>query len=533
MVRANKNKAKTPPAEPIVVTAATVEPAPAPTPSTKPLIYERLSMTEYSVDSEHGPLTPNDVVDLMGWQTEEEYIAEQLAAYPESKPEDWAFSDTSPKRKDNDEVQPIHCLDMSGRKVVCWNNANNRLMDEQWQKGLREIVLKGQWAGPLTIPGETVNGETIRISRYAEVLSGQHSMTALKLADELLVQLRSEPMYATFPKYPFWGLDKRPVIETIIITGLSNDERVLQTIDYVKPRDVADMFYTMAIFRSRTPVERKEMTRMLSSAIDTLWVRTRTLGYKTHPEVVGFLERHKKLMDCVEHLFLVNTSAAEDGGRKISKLRIQPGVAAALCYLMGSSGDETDGDEYRNECPPSERNLDWSMWDRACEFWDDLAVDRDFIPVRTKLTDLDKSSPTHPTNKGMGGTLQEKMAVLAKAWEIFKDHPDSSGSAFNKDDIEAGGALCLSYDDKDDKGNDLPDKQIKLLDVADFLGIDSAPMAAKPKVNTREAPDPPPPSREEIARLTEEARARRQEVEDEERAKDKEKPRTPRRITRK
>ncbi len=526
-VKTNKNMVAI--TEAVVPVESEVVPAPVATPrQTMPIMYEKLAMTEYSITSDIGPFTADDVVTTMGWQTEEEFQAEMMVENPDSKPEDWLFSDTSPRRKDNGQVQPVHCVDMYGRKVVCWNNANNRLMDDQWCKGLREIILKAQWAGPLTIPGETVNGETIRISRYAEVLSGQHQMTALKWADELLEQLRAEELYATFPKYPFWGLDKRPVIETIVITGLSNDERVLQTIDYVKPRDVADMFYTMDLYRSRVPVERKEMTRMLSSAIDFSWIRTATKGYKTHPEIVGFLDRHKKLMECVEHLFLVNSATADDGGRKISKLHVQPGMAAALCYLMGSSGPGTDGDEYRNECPPSERNLDWSMWDRACEFWSKLANDRAFIPVRTKLTDLDKSSITHPTNQGLGGTTQEKLAVLAKAWKIFKDHPESAGPAFNKDDIEEGGALYLNYDDIDDKGNKLPEGHIKLLDVADFFGIDSAPMTAKPKADTRNDPDPPAPSREEIERLTQEARARREVVEDEK----KEKSRTARRSAR-
>ncbi len=515
-----------------VAPAPVPEPAPVPTPVKvdMPVIYDKLDMTEYSTATEVGPFTPDDVVRTMGWQTEEEYIAEMTTKHPDSKPEDWAFSETSPKREDNGQVQPIHCVDMHGRKVVCWHNANNRLLDDYWCKGLREIILKGQWAGPLTIPGETVNGETIRISRYGRVLSGQHQCTALKWADELLQQLRAEDMYKTFPKYPFWEGHDHPVIETVVITGLSEDERVLQTIDYVKPRDVADMFYTMAIFRSRTSTERKDLTRMLSSAIDFTWTRAATKGYKTHPEVVGFLDRHKKLMECVEHIFLVNNITSDDGGRKISKLKIQPGVAAGLCYIMGSSGPDTDGDEYRNECPPSERNLDWSLWDRACEFWDKLANDRTFIPVRTKLNQLIDSAPMNEENQGLGGRGPEKLAVLAKAWEIFRDHPDSAGPAFNKDDIEEDGALCLQYNDKDDKGNQLPEGKIKLISVADFFGIDSAPITAKPKVaDTHNAPDPPPPTRDEIERLTEEARERRWKEEEEK----KDKARKSRRITRK
>jgi hypothetical protein len=467
-----------------------------------PIVYDKLLMTEYSSTSKHGPMTVNDMKVIFNWQTEKEW-QEQSAAEDRAK----GSANAMPAHYLYGEV--YHCLNAAGEKVRCINNANNRPFDLDWCKEIMDMILSGQWAGPLTVPGETVNGETIRISRYGRVLSGQHQGTALILADEFLQKARADG--TADEKYPFWKGHDHVVIETIVITGLSEDERILRTIDYVKPRLVSDMLYTMELFRSNTPTERKEMTRMLSAAIDMLWTRTDTQGYKTHPEVVGFLERHRSLLDCTEHLFRLNSAKGPDGGRKVSKLRVSAGQAAALCYLMGCNdpkGDPEYGDVYRNESPPSEKNLSWHYWDKAREFWAMLANDRLFMPVRHALGRLVASDPDKEDNVGMGGRAAEKLAILAKAWEVWKD--DASGGPFTDDDLADGGTLSLAYSDLDDKGNKLPDGEIKLLDVADFYGIDCPEVIAKGKGTRQRVPEPPPPSKEEIERLSQEAQARRQ-----------------------
>ena len=486
---------------------------PSPTgPHNLPVVYDRVEIAEYSSTSEHGPLTAETVKEMMGWETETEW-RERMVRDKGGKPEHYLFGENGPKREDTGTHQPVHCVNTDKVKVVCWQNANNRPFDMLWCEDLIHTILYGQWAGPLMMPGETINGETVRISRYGRVLSGQHQGTALVLADEWLQKSRAVPGNAVNPKYPVWNGHEHVVLETVVITGLSEDERVLRTIDYVKPRTTADMLYTMELFRQNTSAERKEMTRMLALAIDLLWVRTDTKGYKTHPEVVGFLERHKRLLKCVEHLFVENSAKGADGGRKISKLRVSAGQASALCYLMGCGSQKTTeySDEYRNESPPSEKNLDWEYWDRAQEFWVCLAGARDFMPVRRALGLLVESTPDSDANQGLGGRAPEKFAILAKAWERYKDHPTSAGSAFDDDDLAPDGVLCLSYSDLDDKGNKLPDGQIKLVDMADFYGIDCPESlgASKTKGSRQETPMLPPPSPEEIERATQEALRRR------------------------
>lgn len=506
-------------------------PSPEPTPVVEavklnlPVVYDKLTIEEYSTASEKGPLDIAWIVEAMGWETESEYLARMLAENPGSKPEQWM---ADPKKKDifgdgvlnqaTGLIQPVHCKNVAGEKVICWNNANNRPYDGDWGEAISEMVLAGQWAGPFTVSGETVNGETIRISRYGRVLSGQHQMTGAKLASEKLAAARANGTdHPNAPRYPTWRSHGDVFIETIIIKGMSEDARILMTVDYVKPRSVADMFYTSNIYKNASPSDRKDYCKVLSNAVDMLWTRTGTLGYKTHPEVAAFLERHKRLLKCTEHIFDEN-GHSKGTGRRITKLRLSPGQCAAIMFLQGSAGPKTDGDFYRNETPPSEKNLDWSLYEKAEEFWTLLAGSRDFQIVRDALHRLADSTTLSEENRkenqieGLGGRGPEKLAILAKAWERWLEW-NGKGALFDADDLLPNGALCLSYNGLDDQGNPLPPgpdgrPQLKLLDIADFYGID-CPQTSGGRLSRASEPEPAAPTREEIERLTEQARAAR------------------------
>lgn len=486
------------------------------------IVYDKLTIHQRDTTTEAGPLTVEEVKMLLEWETEPQF-QERMVREQGGVPADWLFD--KPFTKPNGEVVVgFHCLNINKEKVRCWNNAGNRPFDDEWCQELRFTILNGQWAGPFTITGETINCEIIRISKYGRVISGQHQGTALILADEYLEWSKTLPDYTTKPQYPAWNGHEHPFLETLVATGMSEDPRVLQTVDYVKPRTVADMLYTMDLYRDNTPKDRQELTRMTAAAIDFLWARTDTKGYKTHPEVVGFLERHKRLLKCVEHLFKENRAIlpAEaatpawpgqvTSGRKISKLKLSAGQSAAICYLMASSGPETDGDVYRNESPPCEKRLDWSLWNAACEFWSKLAGDRGFTQVRIALNSLVDSAVNNEENQGLGGRADEKLALVAKAWDKWKE----DRRAFSDADLAApDGALCLSYSDLDSKGNKLPEGQIKLLDIADFGGIDCTETTGRGGRGERTsaavaaAPMAPAPSREEIEAATQAARERR------------------------
>lgn len=526
-----------------VSTVATPKGATAQTPvdNGEPKIkYHKLTITERSTASEKPPLTPQEWKDILGWMPEPEYIAQMILKEPGSKPEKWEYG------------EDYHCKNKAGQKVRCWKNPNNRPFEMMWCRGLIFTVLHGLWAGPHTIPGETVNGETVRIGKYDNVLSGQHQGTAVILADEELKYDRARKDYdPANPKYPFWNGHDYPFIETIIITGLSEDERVLRTVDYVKPRTAADMLYTMQLFRNNNPAERREMTKMLSAAIDTLWERTNAKGYGTHPEIVGFLERHQKLLEMIEHTFTENSPKGADGGRKISKLNLSPGVCAGLAYLMAcSAGEEEDeeyGVKYRNGRPaPSEKYLEWSLWDKAVAFITRLAGAKSFEPVRHALSRLASSDPDSHTNKGMGGKAEEKLAILSKAWGVWRDYEtespgfmdNESGPPFaitkNPDgstsypDLQEGGSLHLKYTNLtpvklDNKGELtggvlMPHGRIRVsdADTPDFGGIDYYQESKSKKADTEveEEPNEETLPEEEIKAAAERALERRRERED-------------------
>ena len=502
MPEAKKTNGKQP-VQPVAPTPPPPAPAPEPesvqwTPPDLPVKYPDLTIDEYSTVSPKGPLDVQWCKDALGWETEKEWqkrmVEEELArGNTTAKPEHFLFGDGVALAGGG--FHPVHCRNLAGEKVICWNNGNNRPFDEAWSfDALAETVLSGKWAGPFTVPGETVNGETVRISKYGRVISGAHQMSACIRAGEKLTKARADGVdHPDEPRYPAWRKHGEPFIETIVIKGVSEDPRVLMTIDYVKPRSAADVFYTSDVFRAAPPPERKELCKMLSSATDLAWTRTDTKGYRTHPEVVGFLDRHKRLLDCVQHLFAENRPAA---GRRIAKHRLGAGQCAALMFIMGSAGPKTNGDDYRNEEPPSQKNLDWSLWDKAEEFWTLLASRKDFQPVRDALTDLRDSTPQDDVNQGLGGRIPEKFAILSNAWGRWKDHI-GGGTVFDDSDLEPGGILHLEYSALDAQGKELPNGQVALVNVADFGGIDCPEATGKGKT-AKSPPTPPPPKQEDI-----------------------------------
>ena len=230
---------------------------------------------------------------------------------------------------------------------------------------------------------------------------------------------------------------------------------------------MADVFYTSELFRNLVSAERRECSKMMSNAVDHLWERTAAQGYKTPPELVSFAERHRRLLKCVEHLFQENREK-----RRISNLRITPGLAAALCYIMGASGSKTDGDEYRSAVPPSEKGINWDRYQQARDFWALIGSHESFEVVRRALAQLMKSG-LDTDNIGLGGRLPERLAIVQKAWDVYVAYDEGLGvPMFSEADLTDGGALVLSYNDLDDTGAKLPDGQIRLIDLADFGGID-------------------------------------------------------------
>lgn len=316
------------------------------------------------------------------------------------------------------EKDDFHFLDEEGNRIFCTNNVHNRplYMTTSVERLIQEHLRK-RWKE---------NGETIIIGKTGSVLNGQHSLISCVLAE----QRRLNNLNMWEDNWP------GPVtMAKLVVYGIDESDDVVNTMDTCKPRSLSDVIYRSEYFKGVKGTERKVAATMTDFAIRMLWSRVRggPDAYslqRTHAESLDFLGRHERVMRAVRHIISEDTfvkvvDIVDDEGKKsvaktVIKRRITKyvsgGAAAGLLYLMAAS--DTDGDVYANAQPaPSEKRIKWTYWDKAAEFWSNLAAsdNMEFDKVRHTLGML-ASSET-----GLGGTNIEKTSILIKAWNLFKE----------------------------------------------------------------------------------------------------------------
>lgn len=296
--------------------------------------------------------------------------------------------------------------DDDGNKYVLHNNASNREFNPKNAHKVEQDVLSRQWAGPTCMPGETVNGEPLIISRAGRCLSIQHRGVGFIWAVE---KWRANP-----EKYPQWKTE--PVLDSLVVLGVSDSNCVVQTIDSTLPRSTSDILYTTGVFDDKklSAHERKELSRKLAGALQVVWNRTRVhemegMEFQTHSTTSRFLGVHKKLLDCVKFVFDLDSGEA---GRLISGQRLNAGEIAGLMYLFAAT--DSDLDKYLSG--RSEKRIDFNKWDKAEKFIKGLATGENFEVVRDALSALANVDD----GEGLGGRSIEKHAVLVKAWNVYK-----------------------------------------------------------------------------------------------------------------
>jgi len=455
----------------------------------------------YCKGSEIGPLTAAKMRIVLGWENEEEYKERRTEENPDQPPESFVFiTDADIVRGHVGKAKhpippgrtadPVLLTDHKKRSVVCWKNDNNRPFDENHCKKLCQEILTRRWAGPTTMAGETVNGEAIITSwpillpsrpQFTDpqpiVINGQHTGCALILAHELWSDEDEEISKKWRELWPPDQYPDGPVIDKVVVTGVSPHARVVQTLDNVKPRSLSDTIYTSDLFRELSDSDKKLASRMLSTGVDFLWARLR-VGlkqegflkklYQTHATSHDWLARHPRLLKCVEHLFV------ENKGRAITKVKLSAGECAAIMYLQASS--TSDSEDYHAQEEPNEKTLKWDLWEKAAKFWSLVADDRTEITrtgtfpknkeaaaIRTALinaieddTEDDEGNTVQVEQKG-GTKRRAKMVVLSKAWALFKNGEpitlelitptyraaDSRSTGFNEEGESTGSAISL------------------------------------------------------------------------------------------
>lgn len=288
--------------------------------------------------------------------------------------------------------------DINGKKVRCYNNTNNRPFQRASSDTIAADILRGYFK---------FNGESMIVGNTGLTLSCQHRLAALVLAHQKWEKDKES--------YPFWG-DSPPVIDCILVFGVDEADDVVNTLDTGKPRTLSDVLYRSEYFSGMTGKDREKAARIAAYGVRTLWLRTGASATaftpkRTHSEMIEFIERHSRLIDCVKHIHEEN-----DGG-KVDKF-IGAGYAAGLMYLM--SACEDDGDQYRLADPPSEDKLAHDNFDKASEFWTLLAGGaKELSAIRTTLGDIINSSGDGEDETG-DASLGEKTALVVKAWNLFQ-----------------------------------------------------------------------------------------------------------------
>jgi len=281
--------------------------------------------------------------------------------------------------------------DENGVKIRCNHNMRNRPYTPGNMESYKQEILRGNWY---------FNGESRIISATGQLISAQHTLIALVMAVQ---EWTKHP-----DSYPRW--ETEPTMETSIMLGVSDEDKVVNTVDTGKPRTLGEVIYRSPFFAEVAPKDRQRLSRICEYAVRQVWYRT-GVGYayapglrKTHAEFLAFIEHHPRLLECVKHIFV------EDGGeRQISKY-LSPGSASGLLYLMASS--HTDPTEYRRADFPDEQFLDWTNWQKACDFFVLIAGASPEIEALTEV--LQKT-----IDSDQGSSAAERVALIVKSWECY------------------------------------------------------------------------------------------------------------------
>lgn len=273
-----------------------------------------------------------------------------------------------------------------GYKVNTANNNKNRPFYRANCEALAQEILKQHWR---------LNGEPIIIGETGQILNGQHTLVALILAGIIWKEHRED--------FPQWKAE--PTLDKIIVTGIKEEEGIINTMDTCKPRSLADVIYRSPYFSKLSGKDRKQAARMMDYAVRLLWERTGAYTdahshFRTHSESIDFINRHQSLTRCVRHIF------EEDSEKGISKY-IGAGYAAGLLYLMAAG--KSDLKKYNDN--PEEKYCDLSLLSEAEEFFTLLAQqDRKLREVHDALV---------ANINDDGGSFKERQAILIKAWTLY------------------------------------------------------------------------------------------------------------------
>lgn len=310
--------------------------------------------------------------------------------------------------KDDGCVSELSAL--TGKKIRLLNNDKNRYLTPGWLLTLKQEHLNKRWR---------FNGESIVRGKTGRMLSGQHRLISLILAE----LERSEGENGSHWK-ELWP---EPItMDCLVVSGVDESDDTFKTLNCGKPGTFAEFLFRHELLAKYKAGDRKDIAKIVDFAVRLLWERT---GEKldafhprrTHAEAENFILRHPKLLKCVKHVYDENQRSKDDDGKMSPPpigMYLSPGYASAMCYLMATSASDKakydDGD--RNE-----KGCSFANAEKADRFWIELAEG-----VRGNLKHVANAiGALNDPDTGALGKLSEKLAVICLAWAVYKDgkHP--------------------------------------------------------------------------------------------------------------
>jgi hypothetical protein len=363
----------------------------APEREERKVIYDKITVSGAAIDPAKCWITVAQAMKMLGWEDEPAYVARMIA---EGKTEAEAKADFDLAFKSS----ATAFLDQSTprRKVICWNSTTNRPFEEPRALQYCQDILNREWQ---------FNLETIILGETGITEQGNHRLIGLVLAGQRWQQNKH------------WNNDvwqEEPRIQSLIARGASEDPKVILSLDNVKPRSEADSIFTSPIFAHHDVGPRKLLSKMLANARDLLWKRTQArkdsfMCMQTHTATADFIARHPKLIEATEHLYKQNL------GYVFSRtLKVYPGQAAAMMYLMAAANTDTDRTDYATK--RQEAECDMGLWEKAKTFFTTLAMtqEAELRPVRQALSRI-----VDVADDGVLHRMTEKLAILALAWNAW------------------------------------------------------------------------------------------------------------------
>lgn len=289
------------------------------------------------------------------------------------------------------------CRDIYGHKIKAHNNVKNRPLRSGNVDACMQDILRKQWE---------LNGQTIVIGETGLIINGQHRLIGLVLAD-MIFNKRPEDC----PR-----LDAAPTLETIVVFGVKETERVFNTIDTGVSRSLADILYHSEYLLGMSQSAKKNMAKTISHSVRMLWNRTGKgldafAPSRTHSEMLEFIELHPHIIKACK--FIVD----EDSGEQIRQY-LTPGYMSAIMYIMAASATEPDA--YHHASERTEENIDFANWEKAEEFFTSMSTaPNKFADVREAIANCQQQDEEDPDAGGLGGTVAERVAIIIKAWNLW------------------------------------------------------------------------------------------------------------------